>query len=398
MTSVSVVVTTAPAPSGVPVSLTAIDPWGSVVASVSGTSGQTLVLSPPSPKLWSPDTPHLYSLTVKLADGTDSVASYFALREFKLVEISHPGEPLIPPQSGVDRPGWDLSGMPKTLAKDDINLCWQMCNETAECVAWAYAIQKSGCSPTVPSCWLKSQIPGTLANGCRASGVQAVAPSRVKRPALNGKLIFMNGWLDQSYWPDGIFTAPSEEALRFDLEVVKEFGFNTVRLHQKVNSERWYYHADRLGIIVMQDMPQKYGKATKATVPVFKDDMIRMVNGLYSHPCIVQWTAFNEGDCWAVFDVPSIVDAFRALDPTRPVDADSGGAANDWHLGDVNDIHTYPWPGDPKPSKTQYAMIGEYGGMGAYIKGHEWVPGKCYSYMSSSSTEDQTQQFLTMIK
>jgi beta-galactosidase/beta-glucuronidase len=218
----------------------------------------------------------------------------------------------------------------------------------------------------------------------------------VKRPSLNGKLIFLSGWLDQSFWPDGLFAAPTDAALEFDLQVVKTFGMNTVRLHQKVNSERWYYHADRLGIIILQDMPQKYGGASASTVQPFKDDMTRMINGKYNHPCIVQWTTFNEGDCYGVFDVPSIVSLARSLDPTRPVDTDSGGGANDLHIGDVNDIHTYPWPGYAIPSTTQYGMLGEYGGMGAYVSGHEWVPGQCQSYMASKDPEEECTQYLTM--
>jgi len=392
---VSVIVETAPASAGRPVHLTAKDAAGAVVATASGVSGSPLYLAPANPRLWSPDDPYLYSLRVELADGTDAVDSYFALREFYLMDVKHPGttDRVL---FNIDCPGQDL-GNPTVLPKDDYTLCWKLCNETAACKAWAYGVQSSTCEPKQPTCWLKGSIPATTQNTCRICGIKGVPAGLVKRPALNGKPIFLNGWLDQSYWPDGIFTAPTDEALAFDLKAVKTFGYNTVRLHQKVNSERWYWYADKLGVIVIQDQPQKYGHASAATVPPFKDDLIRLIEGKSNHPCIVQWTAFNEDDCWTVFDVPAIVGLIRTLDPIRPIDTDSGGGANNLYIGDVNDIHTYPWPGDPLPSATQYGMIGEYGGLGAFISGHEWVPGKCYAYMGSKDPEEMTQQYLKMV-
>jgi hypothetical protein len=203
---------------------------------------------------------------------------------------------------------------------------------------------------------------------------------------LNGGFLFLNGWLDQSFWPDGLYTAPSDDALLFDLQALLSFGFNTVRLHQKVNPERWYYHADRLGVVVLQDAVQKYGGATAGTVPLFMEDLTRMVAGRANHPCIVQWELFNEMDCWQVFNVSAAVELMQLLDPSRLLDTDSGGTANDYQLADVNDLHTYPYPGDPKPSATQYGMLGEYGGLGAYVPGHEWVPAQCQSYLAMNST------------
>jgi len=228
------------------------------------------------------------------------------------------------------------------------------------------------------------------------SGAKDQPGRLVRRPVLNGKFLFLAGWLDQSFWPDGQYTAPTDDALAFDLKAVKMFGLNVVRLHQKVNSERWYYYADRLGIVILQDMIQKYGGATQATVNPFLQDLKAMITGLYNHPSIVQWTVFNEGDCVGSFDVRSTVKFAQGFDNTRLFDTNSGGPGNDIHIADVNDIHTYPWPGDPKPSNTQYAMLGEYGGVGAFVSGHEWVPNQCQTYLHVNTPQDEADTYITM--
>jgi hypothetical protein len=222
------------------------------------------------------------------------------------------------------------------------------------------------------------------------------------KPLLNGDYTFLAGFLDQSWWPDGQYTAPSDEALEYDLTATKMFGLNMIRLHQKVNPERWYYHADRKGLVIFQDMIQKYGHASDATIPYFVDDLKAMIAGRGNHPSIVQWTTFNEGDCWGVFktppyDVQGIVDLAKQLDPTRLVDTDSGGGANNLHIGDVNDIHSYPYPGDPQPS-TQYAMIGEFGGIGAFVAGKEWVENKCHTYLHVDTPHDEAEKYIEMAK
>ena len=229
-------------------------------------------------------------------------------------------------------------------------------------------------------------------------------PKTRPRPLLNGDTIFLAGWLDQSYWPDGIYTAPTEEALAFDLQSILTFGLNTVRLHQKVNPERWYYHADKLGILVMQDAVQKYGRATNATIPLFESDLIAMIHARGNHPSIIQFETFNEQDCWRVFkqkphSVADIVNLARATDwQNRPIDTDSGGGANGMPLGDVNDIHSYPYPRAVLPTSKRYAMIGEYGGIGYFQKGKEWVPDKCHTYLKAESTDKATGLYVNMTK
>jgi len=204
------------------------------------------------------------------------------------------------------------------------------------------------------------------------------------------------GWLDQSWWPDGQYTAPTDAALASDLQNLLMFGLNAVRLHQKVNPERWYFYTDTLGIVVLQDMIQKYGGANASTVAPFIQDLKAMISGRYNHPSIIQWEVYNEDDCWGVFNVPQVVDMVMALDPSRLVDTDSGGGANNLYIADVDDIHTYPWPGDPLPSASQYAMVGEYGGIGAYVQGHEWQPGQCGTYLPVATPQDEANTYVNM--
>ena len=235
-----------------------------------------------------------------------------------------------------------------------------------------------------------------------APGRAAGSDATVKRPFLNGNFTFLAGWLDQSWWPDGQYTAPTDAALAFDIEAVKTVGMNMVRLHQKVNAERWYYAADRVGVVIFQDMVQKYGGAKADLIPYFVADLKAMINGRGNHPCIVQWETFNEGDCWEVFkDAPyrvqDIVDLTKKTDRMgRLVDTDSGGGANNLKYADVFDIHDYPNPGDPKPSATQYAMIGEFGGLGAFVKGKEWVPGKCHTYEKVDTPLQEADKYIIM--
>jgi len=143
-------------------------------------------------------------------------------------------------------------------------------------------------------------------------------------------------------------------------------------------------------------MIQKYGGSSPATVPLFHEDMRRMMFGRKNHPCIVQWTLFNEGDCWNSFNVSASLDLMRSYDQTRLIDVDSGGDANDFHLGDVNDIHTYPWPGDTNPTTTQYGMVGEFGGVGAFIPGKEWVAGKCTTYLKVDTPQAEADAYIKM--
>jgi len=202
--------------------------------------------------------------------------------------------------------------------------------------------------------------------GMRSVGLQKDERGRMTI-GLNGKSIFQIGVLDQGFWPDGIYTAPSDDALRFDLEFLKSSGFNLVRKHVKVEPERWYYWCDRLGLLVWQDMPSANNSTTEARID-FEIELRRMIEGRFNHPSIIQWVLFNEG--WGQYDTERLVKEIRKMDPTRLVDNAAGWT--DMRVGDVIDTHSYPEPGEIKPDAQRANLLGEFGGIGFRVEGHTW--------------------------
>ena len=192
----------------------------------------------------------------------------------------------------------------------------------------------------------------------------------VTRIFLNNAPYFQAGVLDQGYWPDGIYTAPTDDALKFDIEAAKNLGFNMIRKHAKVEPERWYYYADKLGVLVWQDMPQAFnGETPDPTVQMqFNTELVNLVNGFYNHPSIVFWTLFNEG--WGQHNTVDLTAYLQNLDPSRLVNSASGWT--DKNVGDVHDIHKYPAPGSPDPEDARAAVLGEYGGLGLSVPEHRW--------------------------
>jgi hypothetical protein len=176
---------------------------------------------------------------------------------------------------------------------------------------------------------------------------------------------------------------------------------NVVRLHQKVNPQRFYYWADVLGVAILQDMPQKYGAPVNATRAAFASDLRAMLGTVYNHPSVVQYTLLNEEDCTDVFtpaDVAALVGWIRDADPSRLIDADSGGVFNALRLGDVNDQHAYPWPAAPAPSAKQYSMDGEFSGMGVWSGGAFWQRGGGCSFgHSMPSAEAFASTYIEML-
>ena len=152
--------------------------------------------------------------------------------------------------------------------------------------------------------------------------------------ALNDQFIFEIGTLDQGFWPDGIYTAPTDEALRSDIEFLKKAGFNLTRKHVKVEPDRWYYWCDKLGLLVWQDMPSG-NNATMDGRRDFEKELLRMVDGLENHPSIIVWVLFNEG--WGQYDTKPLADWLKELDPSRLVDDASGWT--DMRAGDLIDMH-----------------------------------------------------------
>ncbi len=207
----------------------------------------------------------------------------------------------------------------------------------------------------------------------------------VLRPTLNGKFVFQLGTLDQGYWPDGISTAPTDAALRFDLEQQKALGFNMVRKHIKVESDRWFYHADRLGLMVWQDMPSLGSGREPSAIgrTRFERELREMIDEHKGITSIVQWVPFNEG--WGQYDSGRIADLVKSLDPTRMVNHNSGSNCCDSDPdpgnGDVIDDHLYVGPGISRPpTATRFVVNGEYGGLGLRTPGHEWPTSGKFAY------------------
>lgn len=257
---------------------------GQEAGSVSGPAGRPMYLMLRNPRLWSPDDPFLYDLTVTLQrDGAmvDQVDSYFGMRKIE-----------VKPVDGVNR------------------IC------------------------------------------------------------LNDEFIFQIGPLDQGYWPDGIYTAPTDEALKWDLEMTKAFGFNMTRKHVKVEPARWYYWADKLGLLIWQDMPSRRSSGSWDERVQFEHELRQMITQHRNHPSIILWVVFNEG--WGQYDTVRVTQMAMAQDPSRLVTCASG-----WHdaeVGHILDYHSYPQPAAPVPTAGRASVNGEYGGIGMRVEGHMWDP------------------------
>jgi hypothetical protein len=215
---------------------------------------------------------------------------------------------------------------------------------------------------------------------------------------LNNQFLFEMGPLDQGFWPDGIYTAPTDDALKFDLQQEKAMGFNMVRKHIKVERQRWYYWADTLGIMVWQDMPSCNSYTGNPSPPAvdpvqFQNELTALVQNHWNSPAIIMWDIFNEGQGQAgsgngvgQASTASLVQLVKTLDPSRLVNQASGGSY--FGVGDVLDNHSYPAPGDPT-STTQAAVDGEFGGIGFQLAGHLWNPALAGGdYIGATTTAD----------
>ena len=224
----------------------------------------------------------------------------------------------------------------------------------------------------------------------------------VNRLSLNGEPVFQYGPLDQGWWPDGLYTAPTDEALRYDIEVTKQHGMNMARKHVKVEPARWYYWCDKLGLLVWQDMPNgdRHIRGddpdldrTKESAEQFEQELTNVIQAFYNHPSIVMWVPFNEG--WGQYDTARIAELVKKLDPTRLVNSASGWT--DRGVGDVHDIHRYPGPAAPAVGEDRAAVLGEFGGLGLPIAGHTWQDEKNWGYRSYETREDLTDAYLALI-
>ncbi len=217
----------------------------------------------------------------------------------------------------------------------------------------------------------------------------------INRFFLNNKPIFMFAPLDQGFWPDGIYTPPNEEAMIYDLEMTHKFGFNTIRKHVKVESDRWYYATDRMGFLVWQDFPSAFegvtaDKRKAADAEQIELEMERMVTQLHNHPSIIMWVPFNEG--WGQYDTERVVSLFKKWDPSRLINEASGW--NDHGVSNIEDHHSYPTSQEIALKPNRVVVNGEYGGGGLLVKEHVWDPKKSFQYQGLENSEHLQKFFI----
>jgi hypothetical protein len=230
----------------------------------------------------------------------------------------------------------------------------------------------------------------------------------ILRMMLNGKPLFQMGPLDQGWWPDGLLTPPSEEAMRYDLEVLKKIGFNMLRKHIKVEPARYYYDCDRMGLLVWQDMPSGGVPGRGQLIPPdakqdanftpderkqFRAELKAMIDHLRFFPSIVVWVPFNEG--WGQHDTNDILRWTKEYDPSRLVNGPSGWA--DRGYGDMKDMHNYPGPGMFPVMPDRVSVLGEFGGLGLPVKGHLWKDRDNWGYQNFKTEAELRQAYRTLM-
>lgn len=239
-----------------------------------------------------------------------------------------------------------------------------------------------------------------------------------QRMLLNNKFLFQYGPLDQGWWPDGLYTAPTEEAMVFDIVKTKEMGFNMIRKHVKVEPARWYYHCDKMGMLVWQDMPNgDHGNAwehrlgivgkgtererTAESEEIFKTEWKAIIDANYNFPSIVVWVPFNEA--WGQFKTNEIVDWTKNYDPSRLVNSASGGnfiMDGAKIAGDMIDLHSYPEAVMPDPGifgKDNIIVLGEFGGLGLPVENHTWQEKDNWGYQSFKNKKELSDRYAELI-
>ena len=253
-----------------------------------------------------------------------------------------------------------------------------------------------------------------LANGKVVDNVRSYAAMRkfsimpddkgVVRLALNNKPLFQFGPLDQGWWPDGLYTAPTHEAMVYDIDKTKELGYNMIRKHIKVEPATWYTYCDRKGIIVWQDMPSgdrepdwqmtsyyegiEPGRSPESEA-TYRKEWKEIMDCLYNYPCIGMWIPFNER--WGQFKTIEIAEWTKQYDSSRPVNPASGG--NFFRTGDVLDLHSYPHPKMFLTDAKRANVLGEYGSIGLALEGHLWKSDKNWGYVEFKTPKEVTDKY-----
>ena len=235
----------------------------------------------------------------------------------------------------------------------------------------------------------------------------------IQRMLLNDAFVFQYGPLDQGWWPDGLYTAATDEALKFDIEKTKEMGFNMIRKHVKVEPARWYYYCDVIGMLVWQDMPSGdlgnhwesrpgvYGRATDQrrspdSESIFRTEWKEIMQDLHNFPSIVVWVPFNEA--WGQFKTKEIVEWTMQKDPSRLVNTASGGNFED--VGHITDLHNYPEPLMPHPNifgKNTVLVLGEFGGLGLPVENHTWQEKNNWGYQSFKNNTELWNRYAEFV-
>ena len=224
-----------------------------------------------------------------------------------------------------------------------------------------------------------------------------VAEDGFTRIMLNNRFVWQNGPLDQGFWPDGLYTPPSDEAMLYDIEMLKKMGFNMMRKHVKVENRRFYYHTDRAGMLVWQDMPSGddyiWGDKpdivkSAADSAQFMTELTRMIDTKFNYPSIIMWVIYNEG--WGQYDTPGVTKYVAAYDTSRLVNSASGWT--DRGTGHVRDVHNYPDPVAPAAEKARATVLGEFGGLGLPVQGHTWEQ-KNWGYQKMSDSTDLLRRY-----
>ena len=232
--------------------------------------------------------------------------------------------------------------------------------------------------------------------GVRSIGIKNI--DGVNRIVLNGKQTFLLSTLDQGFWPDGVYTAPTDEALKWDVQTTKDLGFNTIRKHIKVEPARWYYDADKIGMMVWQDMPSGSNN-DQAQRDEWSSELHRMIDQHISTTSIIGWIPFNEGwGQWGISEAADVAASIKAQDPSRLVNTRSGqnccNIPGDTHSGDIIDYHDYTGPGNPQPDATRAAIDGEHGGFSLATLGHMWAGGSINPYGEVTDSKSLTDAYV----